>query len=94
MKQSRLMSLVESIANVAVGYGVAVVTQILIFPIFGLHTTLAQNLKMGAVFTVVSIARSFALRRVFEAVRMRSAPVRVEPVGSPAHRESIGPEQP
>ena len=73
MKQSRLMSLVEAIANVAVGYGVAVITQILIFPIFGLHTTLAQNLKMGAIFTVVSIARSFALRRVFEAIRMRSA---------------------
>ena len=73
MKQSRLMSLIESVANVAVGYGVAVVTQILIFPIFGLHTTLAQNLKMGAIFTVVSIARSFALRRVFEAIRMRSA---------------------
>ncbi len=73
MKQSRLMSLVESIANVAVGYGIAVVTQILIFPVFGLHTTLAQNLKMGAIFTVVSIARSFALRRVFEAIRMRSA---------------------
>ena len=66
MKQSRLMSLVESVANVVVGYGVAVVTQILIFPVFGLHTTLAQNLKMGAVFTVVSIARSFALRSVFE----------------------------
>lgn len=72
MKQSRLMSLVESIANVAIGYGVAVVTQILIFPVFGLHTTLAQNLQMGAVFTVVSIARSFALRRVFEAVRVAS----------------------
>jgi hypothetical protein len=73
MKQSRLMSLVESVANVVVGYGVAVFTQILIFPIFGLHTTLAQNLKMGAIFTIVSIARSFALRRVFEAIRMRSA---------------------
>ena len=73
MKQSRLMSLIESVANVIVGYGVAVMTQILIFPIFGLHTTLAQNLKMGAIFTVVSIARSFALRRVFEAIRMRSA---------------------
>jgi hypothetical protein len=71
MKQSRLMSLVESIANVIVGYGVAVVTQILIFPVFGLHTTLAQNLKLGLVFTVVSIGRSYALRRFFEAVRMR-----------------------
>jgi hypothetical protein len=66
------MSLVEATANVLVGYGVAVVTQILIFPIFGLHTTLAQNLKMGAVFTVVSIARSFALRRLFEAIRVRA----------------------
>ncbi|WP_299365182.1 hypothetical protein [uncultured Paracoccus sp.] len=71
MKQSRFMSLVESMANVIVGYGFAVGTQILIFPVFGLHTTLSQNLKMGAVFTVVSIARSFALRRLFETVRIR-----------------------
>jgi hypothetical protein len=71
MKQTRLMSFVESGANVIVGYGVAVVTQILIFPFFGLHTTLVQNLQMGAIFTVVSIARSFALRRLFEAIRMR-----------------------
>ena len=71
MKQSRIMSLIEAIANVAVGYSVAVVTQILIFPAFGLHTTLAQNLTLGALFTSVSIVRSFALRRVFEAVRMR-----------------------
>ncbi len=35
MKQSRLMSLIEAITNVIVGYRVAVVTQILIFPIFG-----------------------------------------------------------
>ncbi len=71
MKQPRTMSLVESVTNVVVGYGVAVVTQILIFPIFGLHTTLAQNMKMGAIFSFVSIARSFALRRLFEAIRMR-----------------------
>jgi len=65
------MSLVEAVANVVVGYGVAVVTQILIFPVFGLHTTLVQNLKMGGIFTIMSLARSFALRRVFEAVRAR-----------------------
>jgi hypothetical protein len=65
------MSLVEAVANVAISYGVAVVTQILIFQVFGLHTTLAQNLKMGAIFTIVSIARSVALRRVFKAIWMR-----------------------
>ena len=66
------MSLVESVANVIVGYGVAVVTQILIFPIFGLQTTLVQNLKLGAAFTLVSLARSFALRRLFERIRVAS----------------------
>ena len=72
MKQSRIMSLVEAVTNVIVGYGVAVVTQILIFPVFGLHTTLAQNLKLGAAFTLVSLARSFALRRLFEGIRVAS----------------------
>jgi hypothetical protein len=73
MKQSRLMSLAESVANVIFGYGVAVVTQILIFPIFGLQTTLGQNLAMGGVFTIVSLARSFLLRRLFEAIRVAGA---------------------
>lgn len=71
MKQTRTMSLVESLANVAVGYGVAVITQIVVFPLFGLTTTLAENMAMGAIFTIVSIARSFMLRRLFEAVRIR-----------------------
>ena len=47
MRQSRLMSLVEAVANVVVGYGVAVVTQMLVFPLFGLATTLGQNLAIG-----------------------------------------------
>lgn len=69
MSQSRTMSFVESIANVIVGYGIALVTQIVVFPLLGLHPTLAQNLRIGVVFTGVSIARSFALRRVFERLR-------------------------
>src|ERR1700732_956056 len=59
MSQSRTMSLVESIANVLAGFGVAVATQSAIFPLFGLRTTLAANLAMGAIFTVVSIARAY-----------------------------------
>jgi hypothetical protein len=72
MKQTRTMSLVEAVTNVIVGYGVAVITQILIFPVFGLHATLAQNLKMGALFSGISIIRSFALRRLFERIRVAS----------------------
>jgi len=65
------MSFVESIANVAVGYGVAVTTQVLVFPLFELQANLGDNLLIGAVFTVVSIGRSYLLRRLFEAVRVR-----------------------
>ena len=73
MKQSHLMSLVEAIANVAVGYGVAVMTQLLVFPVFGLQITWAENLKLAAAFTFISIIRSFALRRLFEEIRTRNA---------------------
>lgn len=72
MKQSRAMSMIEALANVAVGYGVAVLTQIAVFALFGLSVTLVQNLMMGGLFTVVSIIRSYTLRRVFETIRMRS----------------------
>lgn len=37
MKQTRTMSMIEAIANVAVGFWIAVATQALVFPIFGLH---------------------------------------------------------
>jgi len=73
MKQSRLMSLVESLANVLVGYGVAVVTQMMVFPLFGLAVTVTENLLIGLIFTVVSIVRSYALRRGFEALRVRQS---------------------
>lgn len=73
MRQSRLMSLVEAVANVAVGYGVAVTTQLVVFPWFGLPARVSDALALGAIFTGISIARSFALRRLFEALRVRHA---------------------
>ena len=69
MRQSRVMSLVEAVANVAVGLLVAVATQIIVFPILGLQASFAQNLKLALVFTAVSIVRGFALRRLFEDLR-------------------------
>ena len=70
-RQSRAMSLIEAATNVAVGYGLAVTMQVLVFPVFGLHASLADNLLIGGLFTVTSIARSFSLRRLFEAIRVR-----------------------
>lgn len=67
--QSRRMSLIEAVTNVVIGYGVAVLAQIAVFPLFGIHASLPDNLLIGLVFTAVSLARSYALRRVFNAVR-------------------------
>ena len=69
MRQSRLMSLVEALTNVAAGYGVAVGVQIVLFPMFGLTVSLGQNPTIGLVFTAVSVVRSYVLRRLFEAAR-------------------------
>jgi hypothetical protein len=67
------MSLVEATANVGAGYVIAVLTQTIVFPLFGLWMSIGQNLQIGAIFTAVSIARSFSLRRLFEVVRLRHA---------------------
>ncbi len=70
--QSRWMSLVESATNIVVGYCLAVLTQVLVFPMFGLSVSLGENLGIGAVFTVVSLARSFVLRRIFNGLSVSS----------------------
>ena len=71
MTQSRRMSLIEAITNVSVGYALAVVTQIVVFPWFGLHPSLHENLALGGVFVGISLMRIYALRRLFEAVGKR-----------------------
>ena len=62
------MSLVEAIANVVVGYGVAVLTQLVVFPWFGLPARVSNALAIGMVFTLVSVVRSYVLRRVFNLI--------------------------
>ena len=71
--QSSWISLVEAITNIAIAYVIAVLTQVLVFPLFGLSASLGDNLGIGAVFTIVSLLRSFALRRAFNALLARSA---------------------
>lgn len=63
--QTRSQSLIESCANVAIGYGVSLAAQIAVFPLFGIRTTMRDNLLIGAIFTAISIARSYAVRRLF-----------------------------
>jgi hypothetical protein len=70
-KQTRKASLVESLMNVAIGYSIALASQIVVFPWFGINIPITSNIAIGLIFTAVSIIRSFALRRFFEVLRVR-----------------------
>lgn len=63
--QKRWQSFVESCINVVIGYGVALLAQLSVFPLFGIEIPMASNLAIGAIFTAISIVRSYAVRRVF-----------------------------
>ncbi len=71
MKQSKLMSWVETCLNTAIGFAIAITAQMLVFPLFGFNPPLSTNLYIGLIFTVVSIVRGFLLRRLFEALHIR-----------------------
>ena len=63
--QSRTQSAIESCLNVIIGYAVALASQLAIFPMFGIQIPLSDNIAIGAWFTVISIIRSYAVRRMF-----------------------------
>jgi len=71
MSQSRTMSLVEALTNVAVGYGLAVATQAAVFPLVGVEIRTRQMLLVELAFTLVSIVRGYVLRRLFNRLASR-----------------------
>lgn len=71
MRQSRFMSAVEAVANVCIGFWIGILAQVLVFPLFGFDAAPTAHLAIGAIFTAVSLVRSYVLRRLFEALRSR-----------------------
>ena len=67
--QTRTASAVEAVANVLVGYFVALASQLVIFAAYGVHLSLADNAMIGVWFTLISLVRSYLLRRIFNALR-------------------------
>lgn len=63
--QSKRDSFIEALTNVIIGYVISVGSQLVIFPHFNVHLPLIVNLEIGLWFTVISLARSYVLRRWF-----------------------------
>ncbi len=73
MYQSRLSSLIESLFNIAIGYVIAIVSQIVIFPFFNISVPTSAHLLIGFWFTIISLIRSYIIRRWFNARLHRAA---------------------
>lgn len=69
MAQTKAGSIVEAVANIAVGFGINWVANMIVLPAFGFHVTGAQAFHIGLVFTVISLVRSYVLRRWFNGLR-------------------------
>ena len=64
-RQTRSMSLIESVANTGAGFLASLLIQITLFSLMAIETTTTQNLTMSGVFTLASLVRGYLMRRLF-----------------------------
>lgn len=73
MNQTRLGSFIEAWINVAIGFAINFCANLLILPLIGFHISVGQNLFIGVLYTIISVARSYVIRRWFNARLHRAA---------------------
>ena len=67
--QTKLGSLIEALANTAIGFGISMAFSAWLYPIYDFHPTSAQNFQITLWFTILSVVRGFCLRRVFTRIK-------------------------
>jgi hypothetical protein len=65
MEQTKLGSFYEACINVAIGFWINFIANLVILPLFGFNITLVDNFYIGLLYTIVSVARSYVVRRWF-----------------------------
>ena len=73
MNQTRLGSFIEAWINVAIGFAINFCANLLILPLIGFNISVSQNLFIGVLYTIISVARSYVIRRWFNARLHRTA---------------------
>lgn len=64
-QQSKKWSAIEVVAGVIIGFIIALLTQLVVFPLFNIATSFGENFTIAGIFTVVSIIRGYFIRRFF-----------------------------
>jgi hypothetical protein len=67
--QTRRGSLIEACFGTAIGLVVSTVANIVLMPMYGYPITLGESASLSVIYTIISVTRSFLVRRVFEGVR-------------------------
>lgn len=83
--QTRTGSAVEALANIVVGFSINWTANMLVLPLFGFAVTGAQAFGIGLIFTVISLVRSYVLRRWFNGLRFGNKPAPAVRHEVPAH---------
>ena len=65
MYQSKKMAAAEVLFNSVIGFLMGVASQLLIFPVMSISVTISENIILTLYFTVVSIIRTYIIRRIF-----------------------------
>lgn len=69
--QKKSHSFLEALTNYAIGYAVALALQVVLYPYYGIHLETSAQAEIAGWFTVVSIARSYCVRRFFNLAHVR-----------------------
>jgi len=67
VNQTKLGSFIEAIINTMIGFAINYTANLCIFPLFGMHISLSDNLLLGMIYTVISVVRGYVIRRFFNA---------------------------
>ena len=64
--QGKKGSLVESIVQVLTGWGVAIITQLIVYPLMNIEVSISQNVWISMIFIAVGFVKQYYVRRLFE----------------------------
>ena len=73
MSQTKMGSLIEAWMNIIFGFGISFIANLVVLPLFGLAVTPSKAFAIGVIFTVISLVRSYIIRRWFNGLKFGNA---------------------
>lgn len=64
-RQTKRHSIIEAIVQAMISYIVSIIAQVTIFPFFGVHLPVGDQMLIALLFMCVSIVRGYIVRRIF-----------------------------